>query len=100
MAALVGRVSLIWLPLIGVIVASGWRTSPSAGLRRFGRVLAFFSLWAMFNISQCATWGAFRHPRDVGIGAVFALLLAQVAVPWLCAQIIATARGGAGKRHE
>jgi hypothetical protein len=54
----------------------------------------------MFNISQCATWGAFRHPRDVGIGAVFALLLAQVAVPWLCAQIIATARGGAGKRHE
>lgn len=83
----------LWLPLVGVIVASRWRTSPSAGRRRFGAVLAFVSLWAMFNVSVCARWGAFRAAsgEHVTLGLLGALLVAQTMVPWLCAQIVATA---------
>lgn len=96
---LLGMVLVLWGPLVGVIVASRWRTSPSAGRRRFGRALGFFCLWAMFNISTCATWGAFRHAQDVGVGLLYVFVGAQLVVPWLCGHIIATAQRPEGFRH-
>lgn len=82
---------LLCLPLVGVVVASRFRTAHSVTRRRFAQVLGFFSLWIMFDLSVCATWGAFRVGAPGDMGPLLAMIVAQLVVPWLCGWIVATA---------